>query len=82
MDFFKKKGPLMNYHIFRSPHLANKYCVTEEVAGMIAKTPLGYGNDEEDQPHDISSGAPSWLVIDYFDWYLSTPGTQWLTDLE
>ncbi|KAK0451283.1 uncharacterized protein EV420DRAFT_1560053 [Desarmillaria tabescens] len=58
MDFFKKKGPLMNYHIFRSPHLANKYCVTEEVADMIAKTPLGYGNDEEDQPHD--TGAPSW----------------------
>ncbi|SJL06520.1 uncharacterized protein ARMOST_09861 [Armillaria ostoyae] len=59
MDFFKKKGPLMAYHIFRSSHLINKYCVTEEVASVIAKTPLGYGNDEEDHAA-ILTGADIW----------------------
>ncbi len=62
MDFFKKKGPLMAYHIFRSSHLINKYCVTEEVASVIAKTPLGYGNDEEDHAA-ILTGADIWSVI-------------------
>ncbi|KAK0486598.1 hypothetical protein IW261DRAFT_1456297 [Armillaria novae-zelandiae] len=50
MDFFNKNNKsLMAYHIFRSPHLINNYCVTEEVADVIAKTPLGYGSAEEDR---------------------------------
>ncbi|KAK0200318.1 hypothetical protein DFS33DRAFT_141992 [Desarmillaria ectypa] len=83
MDFFKSRDPLMTYHILCSPHLASKYCVTEEVTSMIFKTPLGYGNDEEDRPHDthtaISSSAPSWdydllqLLKNLFDEHFVPP---------
>ncbi|KAK0218709.1 hypothetical protein IW262DRAFT_1050129 [Armillaria fumosa] len=60
MDFFNKRNSsMMAYHIFRSPHLINNYCVTEEVANIIAQTPLGYGNDEEDHAAMLT-GSDIW----------------------
>lgn len=59
MDFFNKKNKfLMVYHIFRSPHLINNYCITE-VADGIAKIPLGCGNNEEDDAVTLT-GADIW----------------------